>query len=264
MCQQRKPSRRAILGALLSAPVTILIAPASSAMSPIDPVSGRLPVLTGRPAAPWLAPVPDAKPSLLVASPGADQDSRSAERPNFDHAVGGDGAWVVAGSYAGYDIGACVAAARAAANGRIPAVSLVSLLGVVLRADAAAMLSELNAAFAARFGRDLRCAQGYRDLAGQFAMKAEWTAKGQPGNAATPGTSNHGLGLAVDLAGPESQAGTAPHEWLVATAPLFGWLWPCNMRPGGAGPHEPWHFEFQGPGLGILGGGCGTGSSQKS
>lgn len=39
----------------------------------------------------------------------------------------------------------------------------------------------------------------YRDYAGQVRMKKYWTAQGKPLNAATPGTSNHGLGTCVDI-----------------------------------------------------------------
>lgn len=47
--------------------------------------------------------------------------------------------------------------------------------------------------------------------------------------AAVPGTSNHGLGLAVDTAlgsGPDHATTIAPQlAWLVAHAPAFGWSW---------------------------------------
>lgn len=39
----------------------------------------------------------------------------------------------------------------------------------------------------------------YRDYARQVYWKTYWTRLGKPQNAATPGTSNHGLGLAVDI-----------------------------------------------------------------
>lgn len=39
----------------------------------------------------------------------------------------------------------------------------------------------------------------YRTFARQVYWKAYWTARGKPGNAATPGYSNHGWGTAVDI-----------------------------------------------------------------
>lgn len=199
----------------------------------------------------------DSDPPTLAAVPPATELPGPSMPVTTAQAT--DGSWRIAGTFRGVDVPTAVASAQSASNGRIPASALVSLLGVQLRADAAAMLAQLSAAFKAQYGRDIRCAQGYRDYAGQVAMKAMWASRGMPNNAAAPGTSNHGLGLAVDVAGPESQAGTEQHDWLVANAPRFGWLWPCNMRPGGIGPHESWHFEFQGPGLAYLGGGCHAG-----
>ena len=39
----------------------------------------------------------------------------------------------------------------------------------------------------------------YRTFAGQVKQRESWCAKGECGKAAVPGTSNHGLGLCVDL-----------------------------------------------------------------
>lgn len=57
-------------------------------------------------------------------------------------------------------------------------------------------LDSLNAAFVGAFGRNLTISGGYRSFSEQVSTKAsrgKW--------AATPGTSNHGWGLAVDLGG---------------------------------------------------------------
>lgn len=82
-------------------------------------------------------------------------------------------------------------------------------------------------------------------IAGQSSKRwngRTWWLK--PGNAtaATPGKSNHGLGLAVD-AGAELDGDPAPEsidkhtlDWLLAHAPGFGWSWELQS--------EPWHIRF--------------------
>ena len=107
----------------------------------------------------------------------------------------------------------------------------------VLRCDAEQGLAALNGAFKAQFGTDLTISSAYRDYATQIVLKAT---KGPL--AATPGESNHGWGLAVDLSGigPE---GSTQHTWLRANAPTYGWTHPTWARTGGANP-EAWHWEF--------------------
>ena len=67
----------------------------------------------------------------------------------------------------------------------------------------------------------------------------------KPNLAAVPGTSNHGLGVAVDLCGGIESFGTVQHQWLFTHAPLFGWFHPLWAEPTGSRP-EPWHWEFSG------------------
>lgn len=110
--------------------------------------------------------------------------------------------------------------------------------GLVLRCDAAQSLAELNTAYATQFGGDLGISSAYRDYASQVATKAT---KG--GLAAAPGTSNHGWGLAVDLA--SMSAGSRQYVWLRANAPGYGWDHPTWARAGGSKP-EAWHWEFVG------------------
>ena len=59
-----------------------------------------------------------------------------------------------------------------------------------------------------------------------------------------PGTSNHGLGVAVDI-GTAGAYGTATYVWLTANGPAFGWHNPDWALPGGS-KHEPWHWEYIG------------------
>ncbi|WP_456823799.1 M15 family metallopeptidase [Cellulomonas sp. P5_E12] len=107
-----------------------------------------------------------------------------------------------------------------------------------LRADAAVSLAEFNQAFAARFGGDLCLASGYRTLAQQRAVKAQ---KG--GLAAAPGKSNHGWGLAVDLC--QDQTSGVKWRWITENGPTYGWQNPAWAQPGGSGPHEKWHWEYE-------------------
>ena len=66
------------------------------------------------------------------------------------------------------------------------------------------------------------------------------------GLAATPGRSNHGRALAVDLGGfgAVGAFGDPDYLWMKEHAEAFGWHHPRAMEPGGSGPLEPWHWEF--------------------
>lgn len=144
-----------------------------------------------------------------------------------------------------------IAVAATAPNGEIPREVLCSpafARQALLRCDAAAALDQLNAAYSADVGRSLVVVSTYRDLQEQVAIKATrgWLA-------AAPGTSNHGLGIAVDFAdfGDVSQFDTAAYQWMTLNAGRFGFVHPAGMSPGGAGPQEPWHWEY-GPDKGLL------------
>lgn len=128
-------------------------------------------------------------------------------------------------------------------NGRIPAPALCSprtARGELLRCDAAAAFDRLSEAYRARFGVPISVTDSYRSYEGQVACRA---AKGSM--CATPGTSNHGWGLAVDLGGGVQRFGTPQHEWMVSNGPAFGWMLPSWARRSGNLP-EPWHYEFGG------------------
>ena len=134
----------------------------------------------------------------------------------------------------------CDGIGRAGAkNGLLPASSLCTLFDghTQLRADAAVALATLDEAYVAKFGSDMCLESGYRTLAQQYAVKAE-----RGGLAATPGTSNHGLGLAVDFCSRETSG--ARWAWLKENGPLYGFQNPSWAQYGGGGPHEPWHWEF--------------------
>ncbi|MFD6092807.1 M15 family metallopeptidase [Oerskovia sp. NPDC060338] len=101
-------------------------------------------------------------------------------------------------------------------------------------------LDSLNAAFVGAFGRNLTISGGYRSFSEQVSTKAsrgKW--------AATPGTSNHGWGLAVDLGGGINSFSSPEYRWMKANAARFGFVHPAWAEPGGSLP-EPWHWEFVG------------------
>ncbi|WP_298459147.1 D-alanyl-D-alanine carboxypeptidase family protein [uncultured Cellulomonas sp.] len=137
-----------------------------------------------------------------------------------------------------------VAVAQAAPNGEIPLDVLCPVAiapDALLRCDAAAAFDRLADAYRADVGRDLRVVSSYRSLETQVAVKAT-----RGGLAASPGRSNHGLGLAVDLAdfGGVGDFTAPAYRWMQENAAQLGWHHPAAMEPGGAGPQEPWHWEY--------------------
>lgn len=78
-------------------------------------------------------------------------------------------------------------------------------------------------------GVNLGATDGYRSYDEQVRLKAK-----KPNLAATPGKSNHGRGLAVDVAG-----GSKAIAWLDRNASRFGFRNPIRKK-------EPWHWEHDG------------------
>ena len=109
-----------------------------------------------------------------------------------------------------------------------------------LRTDAAGAFERLNAAHLASVGRPLCVTDSYRSYAAQVDVF-----KRKPTLAATPGRSQHGWGLALDLCGGVQTFGTPAHEWMRANAGQFGWVHPPWAQPGGSRP-EAWHWEYAG------------------
>lgn len=109
----------------------------------------------------------------------------------------------------------------------------------MLNPEAAGQLQNLAEAYSAEFHTNLTLAAAYRPFASQEDQKKYWSHIGKPGHAATPGYSNHGWGLAIDISMASGSKGDAEHKWLVANAPKYGWDW-----PNAAG--EKWHFEYVG------------------
>ncbi len=125
-------------------------------------------------------------------------------------------------------------------NGRIPSGALTDVGGGhKMYGNAARAYTDMRAA-ARRDGVTIRLTDSYRTYAGQVDVARRKGIYGvrQPngrlGLAARPGTSNHGLGKAVDV---NLQASPGAGAWLRANASRYGFK---------TIPREPWHWEFSG------------------
>ncbi|MFC4785498.1 peptidoglycan DD-metalloendopeptidase family protein [Nocardioides sp. MAHUQ-72] len=128
-------------------------------------------------------------------------------------------------------------------NGEVPDSALCTATsdgGQLLRCDAAVAYRLMGAAFAEDNGAELCITDSYRSRDGQERVHVL-----KPNLTATPGTSVHGWGLAVDLCGGIESFDSAEHAWMLAHGPAFGWRHPSWAEPGGSRP-EPWHFEYAG------------------
>jgi hypothetical protein len=74
----------------------------------------------------------------------------------------------------------------------------------------------------------------FRDYEGQVYWRNYWAARGKPGNAAAPGTSNHGLGVCADIS-PMPARGTASFNRIAAVFARY------NLRFTVAS--ENWHVQ---------------------
>lgn len=131
----------------------------------------------------------------------------------------------------------CISSAvSTGSNGRLAPSSLCDLWspGEKLRADAAVALAALNEHYKSEFGHDLCLSDSYRSLSNQYATK-----RSRGYLAATPGTSMHGWGLAVDLCSDSSQGSSK--AWLDENAAIYGW---ANPNWAKTSKYEPWHWEF--------------------
>lgn len=125
-------------------------------------------------------------------------------------------------------------------NGLIPPAVLceIGIGGHRLRGDAAAAFRELAVAYEKDRGDSICITDSYRSLDGQYAVF-----ESRPHLAAVPGTSQHGLGLAVDLCGGIETFGSKQHLWMIENAPAYGWFHPDWAQAGGSRP-EAWHWEY--------------------
>lgn len=124
-------------------------------------------------------------------------------------------------------------------NGRIPAKALKALGQGSHRLEAAAADAwvAMRAAAAAE-GISLSLTDSYRSYDAQVAVRKK---KGHQVATATPGTSVHGWGKAVDanVNDPKTLA------WLRANGERFGWVNPAWAQRKGKS-WEPWHWEYAG------------------
>lgn len=227
--------RTAVLGTLAAATIAFPVVDATSGTE-VSPLESRTVQLDpGLPTAYEVlsSTVPQAPPTTLLA---AGTDPRPVSEP-------------VSRSLEREPLPGCDGSARPTApNGQIPQSDLCALWDAdqSLRGDAAVALSELNLNFRAAFDRNLCITDSYRPLSVQRRIAVT-----KPGLAATPGRSNHGWGLAIDLCSSET-ASSGVMSWLRTNGPVFGWENPQWARRGGSGPYEPWHWEYV-PGTEAMG-----------
>jgi hypothetical protein len=152
-------------------------------------------------------------------------------------------ALVIPGVKADGSVKACSTNEAEYPNGQVPAAGLCPLVGYPgesLRPGAAAAFNAMSLAYQKVSGVPLCVTDSYRSYVEQVAVKADrgkW--------AATPGLSQHGFGLALDLCGGVEDFGSPAHLWLKQNAALYGWFHPSWAEPSGSLP-EPWHWEYAG------------------
>ncbi len=129
-----------------------------------------------------------------------------------------------------------------ARNGRLDTAELTAVSGAwngtgYLLPPAAGAWEEMRSAAAAD-GVDLRAVDLYRSWDVQNTAYQAYVSGIKPENVLPPGTSQHGLGLAVDVTnGDVIGVGDPEHAWLRDNAARFGW-YPIS--------NESWHWEFRG------------------
>ncbi|KGM11535.1 peptidase M15 [Cellulomonas carbonis T26] len=217
-------------------------APAPLDPAPLDPAPLDPAQPTATPTAPPAAdqpltePEPEVVPEPEPAPEGADAPSAPTDVPAIaalempPQGYNGEVRGAV-GAWAGF------------ANGRIPASVMCSPAWAtrhLFRCDANRALAELNAAYRSAFGVNLSLTSSYRSYDEQVRLKQL-----KPTLAATPGTSNHGWGLAVDLGGGVQNFGSPQHNWMRANANRFGFFHPRWAQINGSLP-EAWHWEYAG------------------
>lgn len=132
--------------------------------------------------------------------------------------------------------------ARDHANGQVPLAELCRLpeTGHLLHPDAARNWWRLDNAYRRVFGDPICMTDSYRSYDSQAQLYAV-----KPGLAATPGSSNHGWGVALDLCGGAESFSSAQYGWLAQNGARYGWVNPGWAQASGSRP-EPWHWEYAG------------------
>lgn len=102
-------------------------------------------------------------------------------------------------------------------------------------------LLEAAKRFRAKTGRALTVLEAWRSYDTQVEYKRRQNA-GTGNAAAAPGTSNHGFGVAFDLASGIDSWTSPEHKAFVEVATNLGFIFPLDGRLGR--PNEPWHAEW--------------------
>jgi D-alanyl-D-alanine carboxypeptidase len=131
-----------------------------------------------------------------------------------------------------------------------------------LRAEAAAKMQELLAAFTAETSLTMQSLSTYRSYSRQETVYGGWVAQlGQEQadlTSARPGHSEHQTGWAMDLGAVPSQcdldqcfAATPQGAWLAANSWKYGFIirYPEGKTPVTGYEYEPWHVRYVGVGL---------------
>jgi D-alanyl-D-alanine carboxypeptidase len=121
-------------------------------------------------------------------------------------------------------------------NGRLPPQLLAPIPGGFLAKEPAGAWNAMSAQARERFGVELRPTgpdSSYRKYERQVYWRKYWCDRGKCANAAVPGTSNHGLGLAVDV--PQ-----ATRNIVDEIGEPFGWA-----KKWSDAPQEPWHIKYR-------------------
>jgi hypothetical protein len=143
-------------------------------------------------------------------------------------------------------------------NGRIPGSLLCGIPGnnQKLRCDAARPWNAMHKAAKQLFGTLIAPCYGacaYRDITNQYRVRNEACRTGRRYMAAVPGTSNHGLGIAVDL-------GDGGRGRMRAAIDRIGARFGFSKRCSDAS-WEPWHIKYN---PGCTGSTFKAGSSRRA
>lgn len=122
-------------------------------------------------------------------------------------------------------------------SGFIPTKAMVKIEGGnhYMKPDAAKAYKAMQRA-AKKDGINFAITDSYRDYDTQVRLKQQ-----KPTLAATPGHSNHGWGLALDINVGDGTMSNATYAWLKQNGAKFGFGQPMS--------YEPWHWEYKGGGV---------------
>ena len=124
-----------------------------------------------------------------------------------------------------------------------PMIVAIAGNGQYLRPDVAEAFKAM-AQQAGNEGVRLQVGSGFRSVAEQAVLYAQYARRFfAPPRVAKPGTSNHGKGIAVDVADGQGRTityGSPEFHWLTAYAAAYGFGW-----TEGRTVDEPWHWVYE-------------------